>query len=322
MAPEARRGNSKLDLKATDVYSLAKSLWILLSGNTAGFDGQYSRDHTVSIRPFTGSLFIDPLELAIERSTAHDPTQRPAMRELERMLLEWLSLNRNWDLRNLAEWPSKIGRLFPTIVPEFASWRGKVDILRVLGFLASHDGLNHMFIPSGGGLDLTDVVESAREGGCIELRCSRQALLLKPRMLEFYHIIESPRWSYFLLHADALSPSGVAGAAPVDGQEIVTELPSGEYVDPMAWDRDEWNGKELPTGTRQISRFLAGTFAFFQKSSPYNMIGPTYDARHSNLDPRKFLAHVRALRDAVGDSQDEVEVTQLVRSRPDLWDPL
>ena len=41
MAPEMRRFASKADGKAADVYSFAKSLWIALSGEARGFDGQY-----------------------------------------------------------------------------------------------------------------------------------------------------------------------------------------------------------------------------------------------------------------------------------------
>jgi serine/threonine protein kinase len=322
MAPEARRGIKHLDLKATDVYSLAKSLWILLSGNTAGFDGQYSGDQSVSMRPYTGSLFIDPLELALEQATAHEPARRPSMREFGQMLEEWLQISGNWDLRNLREWPSTIGRIFPTVVPTFASWAGKTDILKALRFIASEDGLNHMFIPSGGGLDLTDVVESRREPEGIELHSSSQVLVLKPRELRFYHFVHSPRWSFFLLQTEPIEPIGVPGVSVDDGQELLTELPSGEYADPMVWETGEWNGQALPPGTRPISRFTNGSFAFFQKSSPYNLISETYDARHSRLQPDEFLAHVDALRLAVGDTQDQIVVYRRLKARGDLRHPV
>jgi serine/threonine protein kinase len=41
MAPEMRREGSKADGKPADVYSLAKTFWILITKNKKGFDGQY-----------------------------------------------------------------------------------------------------------------------------------------------------------------------------------------------------------------------------------------------------------------------------------------
>jgi hypothetical protein len=44
MAPEMKRESSNADLAKVDVYSLAKTLYILLTNNDKCFDGQYSTD--------------------------------------------------------------------------------------------------------------------------------------------------------------------------------------------------------------------------------------------------------------------------------------
>ncbi len=50
MAPEMRRLGSKADGKPADVYSLAKTLWILITRNRKGFDGQYHANSVNGLR--------------------------------------------------------------------------------------------------------------------------------------------------------------------------------------------------------------------------------------------------------------------------------
>ena len=57
IAPEMKRNPKGADGSKADVYSLAKTLWMILSGDEKGFDGQYS-----SIDQTHGLRFYDHLK--------------------------------------------------------------------------------------------------------------------------------------------------------------------------------------------------------------------------------------------------------------------
>ena len=47
MAPEMRYNAKNADGKKADVYSLAKTLWIVLTGVDYGFEGRYEEDDAI-----------------------------------------------------------------------------------------------------------------------------------------------------------------------------------------------------------------------------------------------------------------------------------
>jgi serine/threonine protein kinase len=69
MAPEVRREGTDADAFPADVYSLAKTLWIVLTGEQKGFDGQYHPDSELSIKKYCGELYITPLEELLSEGT-------------------------------------------------------------------------------------------------------------------------------------------------------------------------------------------------------------------------------------------------------------
>ena len=72
-----------------DVYSLAKTLWVLATGQRFPFPGEQRFDVSqLGVRSFQGestkTIILDRL---IERATRHDPSTRPSMTEFEEELL-------------------------------------------------------------------------------------------------------------------------------------------------------------------------------------------------------------------------------------------
>ncbi|MEZ8188656.1 serine/threonine protein kinase [Vibrio sp. 1F279] len=58
MAPEMRREASLADGMPADVFSLAKSLWIALTKQEKGFDGQYNPSSILSVKNYCDDLYI------------------------------------------------------------------------------------------------------------------------------------------------------------------------------------------------------------------------------------------------------------------------
>lgn len=93
-APEMLSAPTAADGRPADVYSLAKSLWVLATGQTFPLPGELR----VDVAAFRlGSYVRHPraslLERLIERSTTHEPGKRPTMAEVKAELEAWLSLN-------------------------------------------------------------------------------------------------------------------------------------------------------------------------------------------------------------------------------------
>ncbi|MFG1611013.1 protein kinase [Actinoplanes sp. NPDC049265] len=83
MAPEMRECPDEADPAAADVYSFAKTLWVLVAGANIPFPGAHRADDEICrLTARVDYKYAPELDLIIERSTARDPTSRPSMREV------------------------------------------------------------------------------------------------------------------------------------------------------------------------------------------------------------------------------------------------
>lgn len=298
MAPEIRRYGTTADPKPADVYSLAKSLWMLVTRELKGFEGQYSPSTSISIATSAHDQFVAPIEELLAISTDHSPEARPTMAEFARMLRDWLRLNEAFPERNALEWMDAQRRLFPVVTPNRAIWYELSQIALVLGVLAARSNMNHMFFPTGGGLDLHHATQSRREPGCLELKANGLTFILKPARLLFERVSEDAQWAYFRLEANPLEPSGVYEDNPSAIHEEVTDVGGELYADRGCWDEGYFEGEKLPKHSRMVTRFFAGSLVIFQKTSAYNrMTGgmDAYGAQHNKMTANQFRAHIAQL---------------------------
>lgn len=297
MAPEVRREGASADPYPADVYSMAKTLWIILTQEQKGFDGQYHSDSELGIGKYCGSLYITSLEELLSECTQHNPAARPTMQVFAERLRLWLRVSGDFPAYNPLQWMEVQRRLFPVLAPSRATWEDIGDIVALLNVLGETSSLNHLFFPSGGGLDLEKAMQSKREPGCIELVTDGYFGIVKPKRLLFESFNDDPQWNYFRLETCDLEPSGVYGedGIPEDWRdEELTDVGGEIYADRSCWDNDEYNGKALPEGSRVVTRYFNGSFVIFQKSSDYNWNLDTYDARHDTMNADDFRAHIAA----------------------------
>lgn len=155
--------------------------------------------------------------------------------------------------------------------------------------------LNHMFIPTGGGLDLQSVLK-AQEEDCIIMCAGGAYFLVKPKMLILENINKDFLWSYFRLELQQLMPIGEE--CPIKSREMLTEDLPGHYISPICGNYGYYeDGTKLPDNYRVIDRFLEGTFVFFSKTSIYNRISGTYDARHNIMNTVQFRNYIEKMRE-------------------------
>lgn len=117
MAPEMRRESSDANSQKADVYSLAKTLWIFLTGRQKGFDGQYSTDSIIELRKFYRNSFTSPIDNLLTLCTDNDPAIRPTITQFIDSLKEWEKLAANFHGKIRRQWFEIQTKLFPASLP-------------------------------------------------------------------------------------------------------------------------------------------------------------------------------------------------------------
>ncbi len=297
IAPEMKRDSRNSDGKKADVYSLSKTLWMLLTKSTFGFEGIY---HPVSNEMGLGNFFrnehLVELNQLLVDSTQDEPSLRPTMLEFLQRLTQFTVIYEDFEKSNLSEWNYVMNTLFKEPSPNSAFWQNINSIMSVLNTISYMPNINHLFFPNGGGLDLHDSTLSKYEN-CIELNCSGFINIVSPNRLIVENIDDDPSWSYFRLELNELEKSGVFGdSCYPDCEEELIELNKNNFIHPSYWPYRHYNEIPFPEGTRKVTRILKGALVIFCKSSVYNHMASTYDGRHNIMDSGGFRKHVEELK--------------------------
>lgn len=201
---------------------------------------------------------------------------------------------------NRRSWINAIQATATANTPDSAIWR---EVSRIVTALQPFmgNGMNHAFLPTGGGQDVLRV-ETSVEPECLEMKVHRDcAWIARPDTLTFTHFPQSPTESFLLLELAQLRPTRLpelptnrrAGAV-----EELVELSPGDYQPRSVWDAgfvgyDE-DGHEipLPAEARLIQRLLKGKVLIVAKASIWNHISATYDGRHNTMTAAQIRAFI------------------------------
>lgn len=113
IAPEMLLGVEGSDGKLADVFSIAKTLWVLLSGANFPIPGSYDASSDIyKLKSYVSLERSIELDTLIQQCTAADPNDRPTMSDVAKELLAWVeiengSIGKNGashDKPNGAEW--------------------------------------------------------------------------------------------------------------------------------------------------------------------------------------------------------------------------
>ena len=77
IAPEMKRNPHTADGKLADVYSMAKTMWILLTKEEKGFEGQYSSGSSIEIKKLVPSIYQGPIDNLLHNCTG-PRSEKPA----------------------------------------------------------------------------------------------------------------------------------------------------------------------------------------------------------------------------------------------------
>lgn len=288
IAPEMKRYPKEADGCKADIYSLAKTFWMLLTNDEMGFDGQYnffSDKYKLRNYPLLKDSHIVLLEDLIYQSTDENPDKRPTATEFKERLIRWIDEEDNYFLAEETEWKFLEKRMFPNgIIPERSKWTNIIDIIRILNIFRFVKTTEHVFLPDGGGLNYKKAM-FANEQGCIYLIVEgNYNLLLSPKCL-YYETFKDKKWNYFILELNTLNP--ILEQTDIKNsycEELCEDYPA-HYVDAKDFVYGVYtyeNGIPLPENSKKVERYFRGRFLSVFSNGYYNSINATYDARHSD----------------------------------------
>lgn len=298
IAPEMTRDPKHADGQKADVYSLAKTLWILLTGNRDCFEGRYDfMDNALSLHRYDElkKHHLVEIDQLLTVSTANNPEDRPTMEEFCDALKEWKKIKTDHTLMQLSNWNFIKTYMFQGVTPETSSWSVPREIVKILNVLQILPLSAHIFFPDRGWGEFLRA-ETITGSDCIDLYTGLGVLRVKPYRIIFENF-RQPFWNYFLLELQEQQIE--VGTMKTEFEECVCEDTPGHYVNAEYFDYgvyDYETGEKLPEGARVVHRYLKGKFLFIPKFGPYNSIGSADDGRHAFCTAGEFRDYVEALQ--------------------------
>lgn len=283
MADEMMRDSASADPLKADVFSLAKTLWALLTGQLYPFWGQYSRRGRYSLDELLlKDRFVhEPLDDLLEACTHSIPNMRPAPRELAQALRRVLAAQDDFELRNPLQWAGAEALAFGVPCSRM-EWTDPAEIVEVVRLLSRRDSLNHCFFPSGGGMDITDAELTEGAAAILLWHDEGLATVVKPTRLTLERLRAGPQGSYATLESAALEPFGVQERGEWD--EELLRCDEYNYI-ALPSDDDPW-----PHGVARVSRyFKPGMFIIAPKGGIYNRVD-NYQGQGNALGRDKLRA--------------------------------
>lgn len=291
IAPELRYVKDlNADFRPADVYSLGVTLWMLLTKDENGFDGQYavSAKNKLDVALADERLELKNLHDLLEKSTENDPELRPNIEEFGKKLTEWIKATNDFAVLILSKWVN----LQDEINPYRANYLvfNVIDtIVSVLNKIVRNDTtVHHCLLPNGGGFDLTNA--EVKENGEIRLLMSSNYYYdCLPKALHYVNYQYKPSESYFFLETQSI-PRPTNSELYENDNEVVeyAEFENGDLTSFEVRNNGIWQGKYIPDDTKSVNRVYEGSFLFIFRHSLYNSYGPAYDARHSKMGFDKF----------------------------------
>ncbi len=318
IAPEMKRNPKYADGRKADVFSLAKTLWMFLSGDDRGFDGVYNYldpSHSLRYIEKYKNTHIVELDELLRDATDNNPNVRPTIKEFKERLDVWIDIFRDEDKAQASDWNFLNKQLFGSNSPESSIWRNAEKIVEVLNVVGMTPAYNHMLFSDQGGLDFS-YAELASEVGCINLYDTLGiCFIVKPKCLYYEGFNDNYRWNYFLLELDKLNPIFEENDG-VGYEYLVEDKPahyvSASYAQYGVYDYD--TGVPLPEGHKIVRRYMRGKFLIVMKRGPYNKISGTYDGRHGLCNNSDFRNYIDTLITLYSDIYTKVKQNKELRN--------
>jgi len=317
MAPEMKRNAKYSDAKPADIYSLAKTFWIILSGDEKSFDGEYTYlSELISIKNFTNEEdFIVPLHDFLEKCTSNDPLIRFTAKGAKDLLFNWINIKDNYSERSKYEWDFLLKQI-TSIKPESIKWNEIDSINEILNILGKIHTFNHMFLPNGGGMDFhgSKILSNRKYLALDEKLYTR---IVKPVRLQFnYH--QDSQWSHFFLETDVIHLENIDEIPEERISDIYLQLDDDTYVEHYYKNYDEYKGEKIPEHAEIVTVSHSGNYVIFPKDSIYNNALNSYGGIHEKfINGDIFNQAILNTQRKIVDIENNPEKYELIQKKSD-----
>ena len=298
IAPEMKRDPKHADGKKADVYSFAKTAWMIITLDEKGFDGQYNRNDplmSISLSKKFNQIHLKEFEDLISDATNNNPDERPTIEEFFKELINYRIIKADHYRSQLSDWKYISNQIFGKIEPTSCCWEDIDGVINILNIIGRNPAYNHMFYRDGG-LDF-EYAKKAAEEGCIEIYTGgNDPDIVKLKRLLYQGFGEDFSWNYFLLELDELSPIEPFNWNE-DYEELVEDTPghyvSSEYARYGVYDYD--TEEKFPKGWKLVRRYKTGKMLIMLKEGGYNSISNVYDGRHVDCSADDFRKYIQEM---------------------------
>lgn len=270
MASEMLSNPKTADAYKADIYSLAKTVWAILTEEKVPFAGQYNAAgrESLSTRPQAKGFVTEPLESLLSDSTVSSPSARPTASEFAARLRDVIQLQSDFRRGNTAQWAAAELDAVSGAGLVRARWETVEYIASALGVLSRRDGLNHFFFPEGGGQQISSV-SVCENGSMLSLEIPFGGkLILKPKRLTLERFVGKPELGYAVLETADVVPLGVNARSATPTSEMLRQLGDCDFVP----DSDDDESSNSSAGVACERRFKEGIFVFAPTGGIYNAI--------------------------------------------------
>lgn len=282
IAPEMRKTGKNLqteDYKKSDIYSLGVTIWMILTQDEHGFDGEYSTSQQERLEQilFKEKIILNDIHTIIERCTKTNPKERINLEEIIFILNRIESSLQNYSEYIDGKWKDVCNKLNPYQ----ASKIELTDIHAIYNFLnifySFEPDLHHAFFPNGGGLDIHGI-ELHENHEFIIINMSGFKTWIKPKRLVYKNSHADISNNYIYLETE-ITPN-IENYSHSETPEY-TLINNDFITDSKHWEYNLFEEQPLPENSSRITFVHKGSFLFVKNDSWYNKVSATYDGRHS-----------------------------------------
>ena len=282
IAPEMRKTGKDLeteDYKKSDIYSLGVTIWMILTQDEHGFDGEYSTSQRENLEQILlkEKIILNDIHKIIEGCTKTNPKERINLEEIIFILNRIESSLQNYSEYIDGKWKDVCNKLNPYQ----ASKIELTDIHAIYNFLnifySFEPDLHHAFFPNTGGLDIRGL-ELNEKDEFIILNLGSFKTWIKPKRLVYKNFHADISNNYICLETEIIPNIENYSHSEIHEYTLI----NNDFItDFKHWEYNLFEEQPLPENSSRITFVHKGSFLFVKNDSWYNKVSATYDGRHS-----------------------------------------
>jgi serine/threonine protein kinase len=282
IAPEMRKTGKDLeteDYKKSDIYSLGVTIWMILTQDEHGFDGEYSASQKEKLEQLLSKekIILTDIHTIIERCTKTTPSERITLEEIIHILIQVEESLKNYSKYIDGKWEDVCNKLNPYQASKIELTNIKAIYNFLNTFYSFEPDLHHAFFPNGGGLDIHGIELNDMEDFII-INMSGFKTWIKPKRLVYRNFSADISNNYIYLetrnipHIENYSQSKTTEYTLINNHFL---------TDYKHWEYNLFEEQPLPENSSRVTFVHEGSFLFVKNDSSYNKVSATYDGRHS-----------------------------------------